>query len=169
VNDAPTGEFACHIVSKRSLRFIAVAFALLLYLFLPVMLSDGVSAAGSPTPVPGAPLPKPGPGVANSNSMTIYTVTNPNSFVLTVNHNFTNSSGFQYSFSSQIPANRTVTYHVSNIPQIPTPFQGAVTLSASSPFTAQIVGYDIPLGGSGTTSSSSQPAIPRPLKHPTAR
>lgn len=81
----------------------------------------------------------PGPG-----AMTVYTVSNPNSSTLGVTHVFSNSSGFSYTFWSQVPGHSTATYHLSSIPQVPSPFTGSVVLSASLPFTAWIVGYDYP-------------------------
>jgi len=89
-----------------------------------------------------AAAPTPGPG-----AMTVYSITNPNSVTLSVQQVVSDSNGFNYTFWSQIPAGSAVTYHIRDIPQIPSPFQGTLMLYASQPFTAQIVGYDysIPL------------------------
>ncbi len=84
-------------------------------------------------------VPTPGPG-----AQTIYSVTNPYTFTLTVQHVFTTTLGFRYSFWDDVPPLATSTYHVSAMPQIPSPFRGAVTLYASLPFLTQIVGYDYP-------------------------
>jgi hypothetical protein len=83
--------------------------------------------------------PTPGPG-----AMTVYAVSNPNSSALGVIHVFSNSSGFSYTLLSEVPGRSTATYHVSRIPQVPSPFTGSVFLFAGLPFTARIVGYDYP-------------------------
>lgn len=103
--------------------------------------------------------PTPGPG-----AMTIYAVTNSNTTTLNLQHTVTDGSGFQYTFASQIPPQTTVQYHVRDIPQIPSPFQGSVSLRGDVPFTAQIVGYDYPATGTPTVT-----AIPTktPTKTPT--
>ncbi len=76
--------------------------------------------------------------------MTVYTVTNPNDFEIDVEHTITNTSGFSYTFFSRIPAHATATYHLRDIPQVPSPFRGTVTLSSADPFDAKVVGYDYP-------------------------
>lgn len=81
----------------------------------------------------------PGPG-----AMSIYEVTNPNANTLTVQQTFNGPNGFTYSLWSQVPPNSSRTIHVSNIPQIPSPFNGTVQITADGPFTAQIIGYDYP-------------------------
>ena len=86
----------------------------------------------------GLPPGTPGPG-----AMTVYTVTNPNSFSLNVEQVITNTMGFNATFWTQIPANSSVTYHLRDISQVPDPFQGTLSLYASQPFTAQVTGYDI--------------------------
>ena len=83
----------------------------------------------------------PGPG-----AMTIYSVTNPNSTPVNVQHVISDGSGFNYSFWSQVPAGGTAVYHLESIPQIPSPFQGTLNLYGNQPFAAQIVGYDYPTG-----------------------
>lgn len=87
-----------------------------------------------------AAAPTPGPG-----AMTVYSITNPNSATLNVQQVISDSNGFSYTLWSDIPAGSTITYHLRDIPQIPSPFQGTLTLYASQPFTAQIVGYDYPI------------------------
>ncbi len=79
----------------------------------------------------------PGPG-----AQTIYTVTNSNPLTLYVQHTFSDSNGFFFTFQSQIAPGSVGTYHLSAMPQIPSPFQGSMVLYGNSPFTAQIVGYD---------------------------
>ena len=98
-------------------------------------------APGHPTVARAATLalPTPGPG-----AMSIYTVSNSSSAVLNVEHVFTDNSGFTYSFWDQIGPGATTTYHVSNMAQIPEPFNGTLNLYGNQPFSSQIVGYDYP-------------------------
>lgn len=76
--------------------------------------------------------------------MTVYSVTNPGATPLRVEHVITNAAGFRYSFWSQVPAGATSLYHLRDLPQVPSPFKGTVTLYSTGPFTARIVGYDYP-------------------------
>ncbi len=76
--------------------------------------------------------------------MTVYRVANSNSVDLDIQHVIANASGFSYTFRSRVPANSVTTYHLRDIAQVPSPFQGSVTLSADLPFAAEIVGYDYP-------------------------
>jgi|GEM_PF-3157144 len=102
-----------------------------------------------------------GTAASSSPGMTIYSVANPNSSPLNVEHCFSDSAGFEYSFWSQIPAKSNATYHVSTMSQIPSPFNGTVTLYADAPFTAQIVGYD------NVTPTATSTATPIPTPSPT--
>ncbi len=111
-------------------KVLAVAFILGV-----VILASTWSARPALALTAGAPTPGPG-------AMTVYSIANPNSVTLNVQQVVSDSNGFNYTFWSQIPAGSTVTYHLRDIPQIPSPFQGTLTLYASQPFTAQIVGYD---------------------------
>jgi hypothetical protein len=76
--------------------------------------------------------------------MTVYTVTNPQAVDLTVEHVISDASGFQHRFWSQVPAGGTVDYHLRDMPEVPSPFDGSVTLAAELPFTATIAGGDPP-------------------------
>ena len=76
--------------------------------------------------------------------MTVYTVTNPNSFEIEVGHEIVNASGFSYRFQSRIPPNGAAIYHLQDLPQVPSPFQGSVMLTSDNPFDAKVVGYDYP-------------------------
>lgn len=76
--------------------------------------------------------------------MTVYAVTNPQAVDLTVEHVISDASGFTHRFWSQVPAGGTVEYHLRDMPEVPSPFDGSVTLSAELPFTAAIVGSDPP-------------------------
>lgn len=86
----------------------------------------------------------PGPG-----AMTVYAVTNPNTVALTVRHILVGREGTVYVFSQQIPAMETFIYHLRDMPQVPSPFQGSLTLESNLPFRAWIVGFDYPLPGDG--------------------
>jgi hypothetical protein len=102
-----------------------------------------------------ATAPTPGPG-----AMTIYAVTNQSTVTLNLQHIFSDSSGFYYSFTSQIPPSSTVEYHVKDMPQVPSPFQGSLTLRGDQSFTAQIVGYDYPSVTPTATASTAATVIP---------
>jgi hypothetical protein len=71
---------------------------------------------------------------------------------------FTNTTGFNYTFWSQVSANSTSTYHTSTMPQIPSPFTGTLTLYADNPFTAAVTGYDYP--GSVTPTPTGATSTP---------
>lgn len=97
---------------------------------------------------------------SGASGMTVYRVTNPNAVPLDVEHVISDSNGFRYSFWGQIPAGQAVDYRLRDMPQVPSPFQGAVTLSANLPFTAQIVGADpAATPGTATPSPSPTPAL----------
>src|SRR5262245_54108043 len=81
----------------------------------------------------------PGPG-----AMTVYAVTNPNTVAINVEHVFAGASGFQYVFWTRILPNSTATYHVRDLPQVRSPFQGTLSLYADMSFSAQVTGYDYP-------------------------
>ncbi|MBX6771944.1 MAG: hypothetical protein IRY83_09480, partial [Chloroflexi bacterium] len=102
-----------------------------------------------------ATAPTPGPG-----AMTIYAVTNQSTVTLNLQHIFSDSSGFYYSFTSQIPPSSTVEYHVKDMPQVPSPFQGSLTLRGDQNFTAQIVGYDYPSVTPTATASTVATVTP---------
>lgn len=81
---------------------------------------------------------------ANSGAMSVYSVSNPNPTTLAVQHEFSDPSGFHYSFWTRIPPHSTQTFHVGAMPQVPRGFQGKVTLSANQAFTSRAVGFDYP-------------------------
>ena len=74
--------------------------------------------------------------------MSVYRVTNANSGVLSIQHDFTDGKGFTYSFRSQVPPGAYEEYHLRDMPQIPSPFEGTVFLAADLPFAAEIAYYD---------------------------
>ena len=110
---------------------------------LLTLLLGGAAAASifDQRPVRAAPLAIPTP---QAGGMTIYAISNSTPTSLTIVHSFSDSLAFNYTFTTTIPAGQTVQYHVRDIPGIPSPFRGTVTLSANGPFTAQVVGYDYP-------------------------
>ncbi|HEX5414447.1 MAG TPA: hypothetical protein VFZ25_02200 [Chloroflexota bacterium] len=126
------------------MRFDRLRAVMLPFIALVMVVVFATSANGAP-PAVVATSPAPASG---SVAMTVYAITNPNQTPLNVQQVFADSSGFNYTFSSTIPSGGTTTYHVRDIPQIPSPFQGTLTIYASQTFTAQIVGYDYPPGGS---------------------
>lgn len=138
------------MVGGRSRRAVTWGGALLGWvLALAIALQVGPAQADPEL----AAAPSPG-------AMTVYSVTNSNGTTLSVEHVIMDPSGFNFSFWSQIPPGATVTYHLRDIAQVPSPFQGTMTLYASQPFVAQIVGYDYP--ASTTSTPTSTPAPPRP-------
>jgi hypothetical protein len=122
-------------MDTRWLRHRASLVAALLLLAVVAALARGSGVADA-APVT---LATPGPG-----AVTVYSVTNPNATALNVQHVFSNASGLSYSFWSQVPAGATATVDLSAIPQVPSPFNGTVTLYADQPFTARVTGYDDP-------------------------
>jgi hypothetical protein len=93
---------------------------------------------------------------SGASGMTVYRVTNPNAVPLDVEHVISDNNGFRYSFWAQVPAGQAADYHLRDMPQVPSPFQGAVNLSANLPFTAQIIGTD-PAATPGTATPSPSP------------
>ena len=110
-------------------------------------------------PLPGKPAttqvsnaaPKPAVG-----AMTIYAVTNPNRVPIDVLQVISDGKGFSFTFSQRIPPGATNQFHLRNMPQVPSPFKGAVKLSANLPFTARIVGYDYPIALTSKSSTSTR-------------
>lgn len=82
---------------------------------------------------------EPAPG-----AMTVYAITNSNDTDILVHHVITDSSGFRFEFSSTVPAGTTATYHLRDMPLVPSPFRGALTLWSNHPYVAEVVGYDYP-------------------------
>jgi hypothetical protein len=136
-------------LSQWGLGGAAVLLALLIGVLCLRPVPAGAASMLTPTPGPQA--------------MTVYAITNPGSVTLSVEQVFTETAGFNYSYWSQVPANSTVTYHVSQVAQIPSNFNGTVTLYAASPFTAQITGYDYP----GTPTPTPGPGV-SPTPSPSA-
>ena len=116
--------------STRRSIFLLIGFILC---GIGVLLAFHIPTASANDLPPGTP----GPG-----AMTVYTVTNPNSFALNVEQVITNTVGFNDTFWTQIPPNASVTYHLRDNSQVSDPFQGTLSLYADHPFTAQVTGYD---------------------------
>lgn len=91
-----------------------------------------------PSPLPAA-VPTPGPA-----AMTVYVVTNDNPYSIVVRHIITDTVSFRHEFSSTVPANSAMEYHLRDIPGVPNHFSGAMTLRSDDKFTAVVVGYDYP-------------------------
>lgn len=106
-----------------------------------------VSGAGAPTPGPGG--------------MTIYQVDNPNGASINVQHLFSNSSATPvYSFYATVVPSVSAQYHVRDIAGVPSPFAGSVQLSASQPFTAEVVSFDYPNTATPTPTATASPTPP---------
>ena len=80
---------------------------------------------------------------ADGRPMTVYAVTNPGSNEITVRHVITNAAGFRHQFDSKVPPNSTARFRLRDMPQVPSPFNGALVLSADRPFIATVVDFDI--------------------------
>jgi hypothetical protein len=79
---------------------------------------------------------------APAGSMTVYAVTNPNIAALDLKHTFTDGFGFEYIMWTLLPAGTMREFHLRDLPQIPSPFQGYVNLEAPETFIAKVTGYD---------------------------
>src|SRR5579875_2061057 len=143
-------------MGKRGARYWRIIVILLAAVAASIGLQHRIVPAGAIS----LNAPTPGPG-----AMSIYAVTNPNTTTLNLQHVISDASGFAYTFTSQIPAGATVEYHVRDIPQVPSPFQGSVTLYGDQPFTAQIVGYDYP--GPTITATATRISTPTVTATPT--
>jgi hypothetical protein len=111
----------------------------------------------------------PQPDPLGRRPMTVYAVGNPNPAAITVEHVITNTEGFRHSFTSSVGAGEVAEYHLRDIPEVPSPFLGAMTLSAGLPFTASVVGYDYvavkeatPAAGRGAARPAPQVSVPLP-------
>jgi hypothetical protein len=112
---------------------------------LPVV---GLRAAAIPTPT--------GAGAAS-----IYTITNPNIGAILVRHVFTQTGdGTTFAFTAAVAGSTTVTYHVIDMPEIPSPWNGTVTLECDQPFTAEIIGFDYPATPTATPTVTALPTVP---------
>ena len=120
---------------------------LLVVALLGLMLSQSASGAYEPDrayqirPV-GAldPMPTPAAG-----AMTVYSVINVDALPLDALHTFRDAQGVVvYQFQAAVPADTQNQYHVRDMAQIPSPFQGEVAISADRAFSAFVVGYDYP-------------------------
>ena len=99
----------------------------------------GGGLAGSPTTANASTAS----ATANTTGpMTVYMVINPNDAPLNVQHVIAGPGSFSFSFWTTIPPHASATYHLRDIPQIPSPFQGTLRVYGNRPFSAQLVGYD---------------------------
>ena len=127
---------------------------LLAFFLITTVLALSVSVA--PSILAAAPTPSPG-------AMTIYQVTNPNQVSLYTQHTFYKGTSPTpvYEFFSTVPISSTLSYHVSTMPQITSPFTGSVVISASLPFTAEVTGYDYPSTSTPTVTRTNTPTVTR--------
>ena len=103
-------------------------------------------SAAAPTPSPGA--------------MTIYQVSNPNASELETTHTFINAlSTPVYTMNQSVPAVSTAVYHVRDIPQVVSPFNGSVRIEADMPFSAEVVDYDYPPTNTPTNTPTRTPTV----------
>jgi hypothetical protein len=113
---------------------------------LVVVLSVG-GQPGQASPLPSSEL------TPRLGAMTIYSVTNLSTVNANVQHVFQDSTGVTtYEFTDQLPPAALRLYHVRDMPQIPSPFEGKLRLISDQPITALIVDYDYP--------SAATPASP---------
>lgn len=111
--------------------------------------------------------------VPASSSMTVYAVTNSNVDELYTEHTIYDQSGFQYVFSRVVPAGAVLEVHLRDLPQVPSPFLGAVKIEAERAFTAEIIGSDqlldtpTPTLPTGTVTPTYTPT-PTPTMTPTS-
>lgn len=85
-----------------------------------------------------------GPSIAApiKNSATKYAVVNPNPVAIIVSHKITNTEGFEFSFTSTVPASGTSLYKLGDMVQVPSPFSGTVYIESEMFFQAHVVGYE---------------------------
>lgn len=107
------------------------------YITLISIIAIMLLAAG---PATGAPI---------RNSATKYAVVNGNATAITVQHTITNTLGFNYTFWATVPASSTMQYRLTDMPQVPSPFNGILNLESEMFFQAHIVGYEWSGGPTG--------------------
>lgn len=90
-----------------------------------------------------AVVPTPGPG-----AMTVYQVENANcgGSDLIISSNITDTLGFSEFVTHTVGVGSISQIHLRDLPSVPSPFTGAMTISADQPFIAEVVGYDYPSG-----------------------
>jgi hypothetical protein len=111
-------------------------------------------------PVMGLALPTPPAG-----GMTVYRVTNGNAEAIDVLHTISDQFGFRHSFWTLVPAGGDVTIHLRDVAQVPSPFQGSVELTATQPFIAEVLGFDLqetPTAGPSSTVTPTPTLEPSP-------
>ena len=119
--------------------------------FIVVLFLLGVGI-GSSTQMQAA-ISTPSPG-----AMTVYQVSNPNASALLTTHTFINAiSTPVYVMNSTVPAVSTAVYHVRDMPQIVSPFNGSVRIEADMPFSAEVVDYDYPPTSTPTPTRTATP------------
>lgn len=123
-----------------------VPFSILFGFLLLINSAPSKLSAAIPTPSPGA--------------MTIYRVTNPNAVPLDSQHTFVNAQATPvYAFNSSVPANSGTDYHVRDISQVVSPFNGSVIITSTMPFGAEVIDYDYPPTPTPTIYKITLPVI----------
>ena len=96
---------------------------------VPVSAAPLLGPLAAPTPLPGA--------------MSVYQITNPNAFPVIFTQEFRDQSGaLTFSMTDSLAGNETKVYHVRDISQIPSPWQGGLDITATQPFTGDITDFD---------------------------
>jgi hypothetical protein len=71
-----------------------------------------------------------------------------------------------YVMVNTVPVDSTAVYHVRDIPQVVSPFNGNVRIEAALPFTAEVVDYDYPPTATPTPTPMVTPTL-TPIPTPT--
>ncbi len=94
---------------------------------------------------------------------TVYRISHSNSTTLVVTHTFHDTTATVWTFGDTIPAYGSRDFHVRDMPAIPSPWVGWVTLDSDQPFTAILVGYDgetpTPGGATPTLTATAPPTL----------
>jgi hypothetical protein len=135
------------------MRWIGLAVVVALVVgFLTAGTATNAAPLMAPTPLPGA--------------ITVYRVTNPGLVAVEVTHTIRDQAdSLVYQFTDSV-APGAWDYHVAGWEQVPSPFEGSVTLDADSPFTAEVVDYDYPPTATPTATFTLTPTS-TPTETPT--
>lgn len=99
-------------------------------------------------------------GTPSPGAMSVYQVSNPNASALITTHTFINAQTTPvYTMVNSVPAVSTAVYHVRDIPQVVSPFNGNVRIEADMPFSAEVVDYDYPSTNTPTVTPTRTPTV----------
>lgn len=101
------------------------------------------TATESPTPII-TPTVIAGIGTPQAGAMSVYQVGNLAGETITITHRFADANGFLWLMTTTIPSGEVRVYRLRDLPAIPSPWQGSLTLDSTAPFTASVTGYDYP-------------------------